>query len=150
VDVEAIKHWKILGCATTRALSEKLGLTVNRLPSDTTFRRILHRLDFQLLAEQFRQWASSTFDIQPGEWVPIDSKSIKGTVREAQTAYQNFVSVVSVYSSQFGVVLVSQQFAAKQTSELTVVQNLLAALHLEGVVFTLDALHCQKNGATDC
>jgi len=31
-------------------------------------------------------------------------------------------------------VLVSQQFAAKQTSELTVVQNLLAALHLE-VVF---------------
>jgi len=32
-------------------------------------------------------------------------------------------------------VLVSQQFAAKQTSELTVVQN-LCALHLEGVVYS--------------
>lgn len=41
------------------ALSEKLGLKVNRLPSDTTFRRILHRLDFQVLAQQFGEWASS-------------------------------------------------------------------------------------------
>ncbi len=55
-----------------QALSEKLGLTVNRLPSDTTFRRILHRLDFQLLAQQFGQWASSAFDIEPDEWVAID------------------------------------------------------------------------------
>jgi len=35
-----VRHYQVL--------SEKLGLTVNRLPSDTTFRRILHRLDFQL------------------------------------------------------------------------------------------------------
>lgn len=90
-----------------QAVSEKLGLTVSRLPSDTTFRRVLHRLNFQLLAEQFRQWASSTFATLPGEWVPIDGKSIKGTVREPQTAYQNFVSIVSVYSSQLGVVLAS-------------------------------------------
>lgn len=31
-----------------QALSEKLGLTVKRLPSDTTFRRVLERLDFHL------------------------------------------------------------------------------------------------------
>ena len=69
-----------------QALSEKLGLTVNRLPSDTTFRRILHRLDFHLLAQQFGQWASSTFEIEPDEWVAIDGKTIKGTVKEPQTA----------------------------------------------------------------
>ena len=63
-----------------QALSEKLGLTVTRLPSDTTFRRILQRLDFQLLAQQFHQWASSAFAPSPDEWVPIDGKSIKGTV----------------------------------------------------------------------
>ena len=33
------------------AVSEKLGLTVTRLPSDTTFRRILQKLDFQALAQ---------------------------------------------------------------------------------------------------
>lgn len=72
-----------------RVLSEKLRLTVNRLPSDTTFRRILHQLDFHLLTQQFGQWASSSFDIKPNEWIAIDGKSIKGTVQEAQTAYQN-------------------------------------------------------------
>lgn len=127
------------------AVSEKLGLTVTRLPSDTTFRRILQKLDFQALAQQFEQWANSTFDTEPGEWMAIDGKSIKGTVTEPRTAYQNFISLVSVYSSRTGVVLKSQQFEAKDNCELKVVQTMLEALHLEGVVFTMDALHCQKN-----
>lgn len=128
-----------------QALNAKLELAVNRLPSDTTFRRILQRLDFHLLAQQFQQWASRAINTQPHEWVPIDGKSIKGTVSEPQTAYQNFVSLVSVYSSKLGAVVATQQFESKTTSELTVVQTLLEELHLEGVVFTLDALHCQKN-----
>jgi len=69
---------------------------------------------------------------------------IKGTVLEPQTAYQNFVGMVSLYSSRLGVVLAAEQFESKKTSELKVVQTLLEALHIEGVVFTLDALHCQK------
>lgn len=131
-----VRHYQVL--------SEQLGLTVNRLPSDTTFRRILQQLDFHLLAQQFQQWANCSFEPKSGEWVPIDGKSIKGTVSEAGTAYQNFVSLVSVYSSQQGVVLATQQFESKTTSELTVVQTMLEALHLEAVVFTMDALHCQK------
>lgn len=107
----------------------KLGLTVTRLPSDTTFRRILHRLDFRELAQQFEQWAISAFDTESHEWVAIDGKSIKGTVSEAQTAYQNFVSVVSVYSDRLGVVLATEQFESKQMSELTVVQTMLETLH---------------------
>jgi len=127
------------------AVSEKLGLTVNRLPSDTTFRRILQKLDFQQLAQQFGQWASRSIDIQPQEWVAIDGKSIKGTVKETQTPCQNFVSLVSVYSCNQGLVLATQQFESNQTNELKVVQTLLETLHLEGVVFSMDALHCQKN-----
>jgi len=56
VDVEAIKHWKILVRHYPRPERE-IGLTVNRLPSDTTFHPT-HRLNFQLLAEQFRQWVA--------------------------------------------------------------------------------------------
>ena len=33
---------------------------------------------------------------------------------------------------------------SKNNSELKVVQTMLEALNLEGVVFTMDALHCQK------
>ena len=128
-----------------QAVSEKLGLTVTRLPSDTTFRRILQKLDFKVLAQQFEQWANSTFDTEPGEWIAIDGKSIKGTVTEPGTAYQNFIGLVSVYSSRQGVVLASQQFESKKSGELKVVQTMLEALHLKEVVFTMDALHCQKN-----
>ena len=133
------------GARHYQAVSEQLGLRVTRLPSDTTFRRILQKLDFPTLAQQFEQWISSTFDTEPGEWIAIDGKSIKGTVTEPGTAYQNFVSLVSLYSSQQGVVLASQQFESKKSSELKVVQTMLEALNLEGVVFTMDALHCQKN-----
>jgi len=125
-------------------VSEQLGLEVTRLPSDTTFRRILQKLDFQTLAQQFEQWVNSKLTVESGEWVAIDGKSIKGTVSEPRTAYQNFVSLVSGYSHQQGIVLTVQQFESKKSSELKVVQTMLEALQLEGVVFTLDALHCQK------
>lgn len=55
-----------------QAVSEQLGLTVTRLPSDTTFRRILQKLDFQTLAIQFEQWVNSTFTLEPNEWVAVD------------------------------------------------------------------------------
>jgi hypothetical protein len=132
-----------------QAVSEKLGLTVTRLPSDTTFRRILQKLDFQTLAQQFEQWVSRTIDIKPGAWIAIDGKSIKGTIIKPGTAYQNFINMVSLYSSQQGVVLASQQLESKHNSELKVVQTILEALELQGVVFTMDALHCQKNYQAD-
>lgn len=133
------------GARHYEAVSERLGLKVTRLPSDTTFRRVLQKLDFQTLAQQFEQWVNRTFNLETGEWVAIDGKSIKGTVSEQQTAYQNFISLVSVYSHQQGLVLAAQQFESKKSSELQVVQTILEALQLEGVVFTMDALHCQKN-----
>ena len=133
------------GVRDYQAVSEKLGIKVTRLPSDTTFRRILQKLDFQTLAIQFEQWVNSTFTLETGEWAAIDGKSIKGTVKEPGSAYQNFVSLVSVYSHQQGVVLAAQEFESKNSSELKVVQTMLEALHLEGVVLTMDALHCQKN-----
>src|SRR4028118_1751900 len=76
-----VRHYEVV--------SEKLGLKVTRLPSDTTFRRILQKLDFQTLAQQFEQWVNSTFTFETGEWVAIDGKSIKGTVKEPGSAYQN-------------------------------------------------------------
>jgi hypothetical protein len=97
------------------------------------------------LAQQFEQWVNSAFNIEPGEWVAVDGKSIKGTVTAPGTAYQNFISLVSLYSSQQGIVFASQQFESNQTNELKVVQTMLETLHLEGVVFSMDALHCQKN-----
>jgi hypothetical protein len=83
-------------------------------------------------------------EIEPEEWLSIDGKSIKGTVNDFDKSYQNFVSLVSVYSHHQGVVVALEQFENKENSELKVVQHLLEVLHLEQVVLTLDALHTQK------
>jgi hypothetical protein len=113
-----------------QALCEKLGLTLNRLPSDSTFRRVLQKLDFALLAQQFKQWATNYIDLEPSELLAIDGKSIKSTVDHENSDYQNFVSMVSVYSQRQGVVLASVAFEHKSSSELKVVESLLEALHL--------------------
>lgn len=113
-----------------QALCEKLELRLNRLPSDSTFRRVLQRLDFACLAQQFRQWTNDYIEMEPHEWIAIDGKSIKGTVDDHNSDYQNFMNLVSVYSQRQGVVLATKAFEHKSISELKVVQSLLEALHL--------------------
>lgn len=73
-----------------QALGEKLGLNLTRFPSDTTFRRIFHRLDFRLLAETFHCWMKHYVEIEPGEWFSIDGKSIKGTVNNSDNEAPKF------------------------------------------------------------
>ena len=88
--------------------------------------------------------------MKPGEGIAIDGKSIKSTVEKDKADYHSFVNMVSIYSQRQGVVLATQAFESKSTSELKVVQKLLEALALQDVVVTLDALHCQKNYTVDC
>jgi len=126
------------------SLSERLGLCLKRLPSDSTVRRLFKQLNFQRLSECFNQWASEQIGLSLGEWLAVDGKSIKGTVEAWDSSYQNFVNLVSVYSQQQGVVVATAQFENGKQSEIQVVQTLLEQLHLSGVVFSLDALHAQK------
>ena len=82
----ALEEFGARHCA---ALCEKLGLTLNRLPSDTTFRRVLQKLDFALLAQQFEEWAKDNIEMEPGEEIAIDGKSIKSKVEKEKADYQN-------------------------------------------------------------
>ena len=52
--------------------------------------------------------------------------------------------MVSAFSHQRGEVLGIQIMENKKQSEIGVVQKLLELLDLKQVVFTMDALHCQK------
>jgi hypothetical protein len=105
-------------------------------------------VDFDILAKTFNQWAQSYVHVDTSEWFGIDGKSIKGTVQEYESKYQNFVSIVSVFAGKTGVVLSLDKLENKKGSEITTVQNLIAALDIEGVVLSLDALHCQKKLAS--
>lgn len=127
-----------------QVLAQQLNIPLSRLPSDSTFRRLFEQLDFQRLAQCFNQWAIESLTIEDRQWLGIDGKSIKGTVQGYNQGYQNFVSLVSVYSHTQGVTVALSQFQNAKTSEIKVVETLLQQLHLQGVIFTFDALHCQK------
>ncbi len=75
----------------------------------------------------------------------MDGKGIKSTLVGGSISYQNFVSMVSVYSHHHGWVVRHQVMENKHKSEVEVVIELVQELSGKKVVITLDALHCKKN-----
>ena len=141
---QGYKALEEFGIRHHQKLSEVLELNLERMPSDTTLRRMFQAINFEQLTQMFNTWAKEQFAPQAGEWVAVDGKSIKGTVQNRSDAFQNFVSVVSAYSHQRRVVLAHKSFENKVQSEIQVVEQLLGELSLTGVVVSMDVLHCQK------
>lgn len=115
-----------------------------KFPSYSTFRRVIKTLNFQPLMGLFNTWAAMTVPPNLGERLAIDGKSIRCTVTDYNESYQNFISMVSVYSHQRGIVLRAQTLSNKTESEIAIVEKLVHEFCGCEVVFTLDALHCQK------
>lgn len=115
-----------------------------RLPSHVTVREILKGVDFDHVLAAFNVWAAQYVSIEPKEWMAMDGKALASTVTDYETSYQNFVSLVSVFSHKRGQVLRTAKLENQKRSEIPTVRDLIEALDLHGVVFSLDALHCQK------
>jgi len=116
----------------------------NQIPSHVTFREILRNVDFNEVISTFNNWAAQYVILEKDEWLAIDGKALASTVTDSQSSYQNFVSLVSIFSHKRGQVLKAAKLENKKQSEIPTVQYLIEALELKGVVFSLDALHCQK------
>jgi hypothetical protein len=130
-----------------QALLKYLKPHKERLPGFDTVRRVVMNMDFSEVSQQSRAWALQFVAIEKGEWISVDGKAISGTsVRQREGQKQDFVSLVSVYCSKQSMVLANAELRNTKQSEIPLVETLLEALHLHDVVFTLDALHCQKNG----
>lgn len=115
-----------------------------RLPSHVTFREVLKGVAFRDVLRAFNQWAEQYVPLEPDEWLAVDGKALASTVTDYDTSYQNFVSLVSVFSHKRGQVLKTARLENQKRSEIPTVRALIEALDLQGVVFSLDALHCQK------
>ena len=116
----------------------------SKLPSYSTFRRVMLGLDFRAFAQLFNRWASSYVEIQPGEWLSSDGKSIRGSVRGYNSSQQDFISLVSLFTQKSKQVVCALPMHNKKTGEEQVVRQMLAAVNLRGGVVTTDALHTKK------
>lgn len=117
----------------------------NKVPSYVSIRSFILSADFSSIQKAFHTWTRGYVDIQPGEWISIDGKSIRSTVSDYSNAYQDFVSLVSLFSNKHEQIIHVQKLENKKESESAIVDELLEFLDLKDVVFTLDALHCKKN-----
>ena len=130
-----------------QAVLDYLELPYDRLPSLSTLRRVMIHLDFEALTEAFNQWAlsqASELERKEPRHLATDGKAIKASVRGYNQSYQDFAVTVSMYCVETGQVEALANFRHKETSEITVVQQLLEQLQLTGVCVSPDALHAQK------
>jgi hypothetical protein len=135
--------------ANKKELLKRLKIKKKILPSHVTIREIIMNIDFDSLNDAFYKWTKDYVTISEKEWLCIDGKAIKSTVEDYDNSYQNFITLVSIFTQKRGQVIKASKFESKKTSEITVVQELLLMLDLKDVVYTLDALHCKKNSSNN-
>jgi predicted transposase YbfD/YdcC len=126
-----------------RTLIKLLALKQGTAPSYSTLRRVIIGVDYVKLNSAFNSWAQEQA-IGTGAAIAGDGKSLRNTVSNADNTEQNFVSIVSLFSQEQGVVIGTAIMENKKESEICVIRQLLSQLKLENHVFTMDALHCQK------
>ncbi len=124
-------------------LMVQLGATGPRRPSESTIRRVLGRVDGQVLDQQIGafMWTRTT-TLGRRRVIALDGKTIRGVRRGAQPAPH----LVSALDHTTGTVLGQVAVAAK-SNEIPAVRTLLATFDLTGTVITVDAMHTQHDTA---
>ncbi len=150
--VSGMSSYRAMGTfvrANKDELVTRLGLVKSRLPSYSTIRRVLMQLPTQQVAQVLGHWnraAMATGELY--HWVHLDGKAIKGTVDNYGDSNQDFVNVVSLFFQPAKLVVDSASFHNKKESEIKVVEALVKATDIKGVIFTADAMHAQKKRLT--
>lgn len=118
-------------------------LAWKKAPAYTTIRNIIQGLVQQELESCFRAYAQSLLGTGIGNCigVAVDGKVLRGSYDHFQD--KKAVQVLSFFDTQSELILAHEKIDVK-TNEIPVAQALIPLLELEGAVYTLDALHCQK------
>ena len=111
------------------------------VPSQDTFERIFAVLNPEVWQSKFLAWTKTLVlpELPKGEdeVLAVDGKTARRSHRNGLGA----LHTVSIWSSQFEVVLAQQQVPDK-TNEITVIPELLEVVSPAGAVVTTDALGC--------
>lgn len=120
----------------------------DRLPSYSTIRRALLRLDYREYSACFSRF----FGIQPlpGETIATDGKVLRGSYEtisdDPRVDSHPAIMLVSAYIVERGLILEPYEVNSK-TNEITALPVFIEQMALQGVVFAFDAISTQKNGS---
>jgi hypothetical protein len=120
---------------------------LRRAPAYTSVRGILQRLDPAELERAFRRHAEGLDRAGAGAGAPSRFIAIDGkTLRQSFDAFadRKAAHVLSAFAVDHQIIL-AHEVIDEKSNEIPAAQALIAALGLSRRVFTLDAMHCQKN-----
>jgi hypothetical protein len=115
-----------------------------RPPAHTTLRAILGGLDQNALEEAFRQHAATISALPADAVIAIDGKTLRGSFDHALEL--RALIMVSAFATDDALSLAHIMLDdSEKLGEIPAVQQLIEQLNLRGKLYSLDALHCQKN-----
>jgi hypothetical protein len=131
-------------------LQEHVGVSWRQAPEHTGLRAILRKLDQSAVEHALRRHAKAALaSPESGATIAIDGKTLRGSLdRFADVAALQWLSAFATDER-----LVIGQVAladGDKGGEIAAAQKLIEDLGLKGRLFTLDALHCQKNSESSC
>jgi predicted transposase YbfD/YdcC len=126
-------------------LNAVFGARFRRAPAVNTLRHLFLALDRDDLEAAFRRHAGALTAGTPEvlRTIARDGKTLRGSVDHLND--RPAAHVLSAFASDAGLILAHQDLAGAP-DEIAAVPKLMAELGVTGVLFTADALHCQKEG----
>jgi predicted transposase YbfD/YdcC len=109
------------------------------IPSHDTFERVFDRLNPHAFQHCFREWVGAIQRVLPIRQVAIDGKTLRGS----GSAELGALHLVSAWATAQDLSL-GQVAVAEKSNEITAIPALLDLLAVNGVLFTIDAMGCQK------
>ena len=125
-------------------LNATFGARFRRAPAVNTLRALLHALDPADLEAAFRRHAEQLGGAaapSAQRVIALDGKTLRGSFDHLDD--RAAAQVLSAFAGEAALILAHQEIAGGD--EVAAAQALIERLGLRGVLFTADALHCQKN-----
>jgi hypothetical protein len=125
-------------------LNRYFGVTLRRAPALNTLRTLLQALDGCALEAAFRSHAKGLLPAAGAGVKPVialDGKTLRGSFDHL--ADRKAAQALMAFASEPAILLAHSEIAEK-TNEIPAAEEMIRTLGLSGVIFTADAMHCQK------
>ena len=129
-----------------RILKKRYKLNWKDPPNYSTIRRAILSLNKVEIEKNFRSFSLKLLKklaITGIKLVAIDGKTLRGSFNNFNDTKS--IQVLSAFLANDLLILGHEEIVNDKTNEIPLAQKMIKELGLIGVVFTLDALHCQKN-----
>lgn len=126
-------------------LNQHFGVALKRAPVVNTLRTVLQSLDAEALERAFRHHARDLLSVVEADGRPVialDGKTLRGSFDHIND--KKAAQTLTAFASSSAILLAHTPIDEK-SNEIPAAQQMIGELGLTGVIFTADAMHCQKN-----